>query len=71
MSALLEWHAFFDGTKESGMNWRLKSGPLKMFWVVRNMYEGNMDNTKGDQDQGWEVGVAGGGVVEGNGDHCT
>ena len=27
--------------------------------VFRNIYKGHMDKTKGGQDQGWEVGMAG------------
>ena len=40
--------------------------------VFRNMYKGYMDKTKGEEDQGWEVGMAGvGGSYGGNGDNCT
>ena len=27
--------------------------------IFRNMYKGHRDKTKGGQDQGWEVGMAG------------
>ena len=33
--------------------------------VFTNMYKGHVDKTKGGQDQGWEVGMAGVGEVVG------